>query len=64
MLSEEALILYTFFIGLGLLALGIWETIAPSRPRKPQRPAVPGHQDRGESRSRSRDGWPRPPRQP
>ena len=27
MLSEEALILYAFFIGLGLLALGIWETL-------------------------------------
>lgn len=38
MLSEEALILYAFFIGLGLLALGIWEIIAPSRSRVPPHP--------------------------
>jgi hypothetical protein len=43
MLSEEALILYAFFIGLGLLALGIWETLAPSRSRIPPRPPVPDH---------------------
>jgi hypothetical protein len=43
MLSEEALILYAFFIGLGLLALGIWETMAPSRSRVPPRPPVPDH---------------------
>ena len=42
MLSEEALILYAFFIGLGLLALGIWETLAPSRSRIPP-PPVPDH---------------------
>ena len=43
MLSEEALILYAFFIGLGLLALGIWETLTPSRSRIPPRPPVPAH---------------------
>ncbi|MGH7332173.1 MAG: hypothetical protein ACREKS_05365 [Candidatus Rokuibacteriota bacterium] len=53
MLSEEALILYVFFIGLGLLALGIWESIAPSRPRVPPRPPVPSHEEGAEFRPRS-----------
>ncbi len=59
MLSEEALILYAFFIGLGLLALGIWETISPSRPRVPPRPPLPASEDGAAFRSRSRDVTPR-----
>jgi hypothetical protein len=35
MLSEEALILYAVYAGLGLLALGIWEQLSPARPRFP-----------------------------
>jgi hypothetical protein len=42
MLSEEALILYTLFAGLGLLALGIWEQLSPARPRIPPRPPPRG----------------------
>ncbi len=38
MLSEEALILYGVFAGLGLLALGIWEQLSPARPRFPRLP--------------------------
>ena len=41
MLSEEALILYAVFGGLGLLALGIWEQLSPSRPKVPVRPPLP-----------------------
>lgn len=39
MLSEEALILYVAFVALSLLALGIWELLAPARRRFPDRPA-------------------------
>ena len=37
MLSEEALILVGAFLALGLLVLGIWELVSPSRPRHPER---------------------------
>jgi hypothetical protein len=37
MLSEEALILIGAFLALGLLVLGIWELVWPSRPRHPER---------------------------
>ena len=37
MLSEEALILIGAFLELGLLVLGIWELVSPSRPRYPER---------------------------
>ena len=59
MLSEEALILYAFFIGLGLLALGIWETIVPARPRMPPRPPLHDHEHRGPPSSGGRRVNPR-----
>jgi hypothetical protein len=59
MLSEEALILYGFFLGLGLLALGMWETLAPSRPRVPPRPPIPDHEGGGAVTPSARDVKPR-----
>ncbi len=41
MLSEEALVLYGVFVGLGLLALGIWEQLSPARSRFPTRSPRP-----------------------
>ena len=37
MLSEEALLLIGAFLALGLLVLGVWELVSPSRPRHPER---------------------------
>jgi hypothetical protein len=51
MLSEEALMLYALFVGLGLLALGLWEQVSPARSRRPGRPAPPERE-----RTRGRDG--------
>jgi hypothetical protein len=50
MLSEEALILVGAFGALGLLVLGIWELLWPSRPRYPDRRAVPAYRARIERR--------------
>jgi hypothetical protein len=47
MLSEEALILYASFIGLGLLALGLWELLAPAGTPVALRPSA-GDQDHRE----------------
>jgi hypothetical protein len=39
MLNEEALILLAVVLAFGLLALGVWEQLAPARPRRAERRA-------------------------